>query len=222
MPAPSHYRATFKGVFRATPGGEPYEQWNTSVALSAGGDLSTASRQQIADDLRDDFAAWCTTTESNFAGNTYFTEVRLDHVGDNGRIDTDAVFSQVSGAGATYSSGQAFLPPSCAVVLTLDTGGRGRSRFGRMYLPLLKVRVGDDGCMPQITQDEILGSCRTLLTNISNLPGIDAGAGVVVASGAGAGALKPVQSIRVGRVVDTMRSRRRSMEESYRSVSLSV
>lgn len=220
MPAPSHYRATFKGEFKSSATGEPFELWNTSIALRPGGSVSTASMQQIADDLRDDFAAWCSTTESGFAGNTWFTEVRLDHVGENGRIDQDAVFSPVSGGGATYSPGSAYLPPSCAVVLTLDTGGRGRSRFGRMYLPLLKVLMTNEGTIGEGQQLEILNSCATLLRNMSNLPGIDGGAGIVVASNAGGGALKDVQSIRVGRVVDTMRSRRRSMDESYRSVTL--
>lgn len=220
MPAPSHFRATFKGEFKSSATGEPYEQWNTSLALSPGGQVSTASMQEIADDLRDDFAAWCSTTESGFSGNTFFTEVRLDHVGDNGRIDQDAVFAQVGGGGATYSPGQVLLPPSSAVVLTLDTGGRGRSRFGRMYLPLCKVSLTQEGVMGEFQQTEILNSCATLLRNLGNLPGLDGGAGLVVASGAGGGSLKPVQSIRVGRVVDTMRSRRRSMDESYRSVTL--
>lgn len=216
-----HYRATFKGDFRPSLEAEPYEQWNTSVALRGGGQYSTASAQAIANDLRDDFAAFVRSLEAFFSGSTVFTEVRLDHVGVSGRIDQDAVFAQVDGAGVAGVGGPR-LPPSCAVVLTLDTQQRGRSRFGRMYLPLIGCDVSGDGGMPSASQDAILAASRTFITNLGNAPGIDDNFSVAVASGVGEGALNAVRAVRVGRVIDTMRSRRRSIDESYKSATIST
>lgn len=215
-----HWRATFKGSFRVSANAEPFEYWNTSVALDSGGALTTASAQSIANDLAADFVAFIQTPSAYFSVNTFFDEVRLDHVGSNGRIDQDAVFGRPAGNTPVGGKSQAILPPSCALVLTLDTGRRGRSRFGRMYLPILSTGMGNDGRIPANQQTEILAAARTFIKNVSNAPGIDGSFGVAVSSKAGAGSVVPVQAIRLGRVVDTMRSRRRSLDESYAVATL--
>lgn len=215
-----HLRATFKGEFRASPTAEAYEQWNTSVALRYGGSLSTASGQERANDLRADWIKFWESMSLYVSTNTFLTEVRLDQVGADGKIVADPIFAQ----GPTYGGGGMVpkQPPSCAVVLTLDTLTRGRSRFGRMFLPITSVPLGTDGAMSASDQGSILTACKTFIQDVSNAPGIDAGSEVVVASGVGGGSLNTVRSVRVGRVIDTMRSRRRSMDESYKSASVST
>lgn len=209
-----HYRATFKGDFRSAPTAEPFEQWNFSIALKSGGSLSTSSMQDKANDLADDLNGLRTAMVSSWASNTFVSEVRLDSVGADGKITRDPVFAQV-GTNGVAGGGTPKLPPSCAVVITLDTRVRGRSRFGRFYLPLLGIQANADGVMPSTDQTNILNAAQTFVNNVSNAPGSDDGFGVVVASGVGEGSLNEVQAIRVGRVIDTMRSRRRSMDEAY-------
>lgn len=216
-----HWRATFKGSFRASGAGEGYEQWNTSIAFNYGLNQFAGVGQEKAEDLRDDFIALMAAMPGFFASNTYLDEVRLDSIGADGKIDQDAVFAPVAGGGQAGGA-PAVLPPSCAVVLTLDTKTRGRSRFGRMYLPLLATPVTDAGVMSESNAQFILGACRTFVNNVSNSPGLDAGFGAAVASGVGSGSLDPIQEIRIGRVIDTMRSRRRSMDESYVTGTVTV
>lgn len=216
-----HWRATFKGEFKTSTTAEGYEQWNTSLAFNFGLNQFAGVAQEKAEDLRDDFAALMDSLPGFFAANTYFTEVRLDSVGSNGKIDQDAVFAVVGGSGKAGGAGVT-LPPSCAVALTLDTKVRGRSRFGRMYLPLCAVPLNITGGMSEGDAQFILGNCKTFIQNASNSPGVDAGFGAAVASGVGAGSLAPIQEIRIGRVIDTMRSRRRSMDESYVTATVSV
>lgn len=217
-----HLRATFKGSFRSSASAEPYEYWNTSMALSNPGVTDTAALQAIANDLRQDFAAFMTGSVSGFFGpNTYLDEVRLDSVGANGRITRDAVFARVEG-NPVKGGGMQTLPPQCALVLTLDTGTRGRSRFGRMFLPCVAIVMKPDGLMEKLAADQFLAAAKTFVENAGNLPGFDGDFGVVVASGVGEGSLNRVQSIRVGRAVDTMRSRRRSLDEAYVTATVSV
>lgn len=216
-----HYRATFKGVFAVSATAEPYEQWNTSVALRGGGGYSTASAQAIANDLREDWKAFRMALGTTMGQSAMLTEVRLDHVGANGKIDQDPVFAPAGGSDFR-GLGNSVLPPSCAVVLTLDTGQRGRSRFGRMYLPLLGCPTGNDGYMTAADQNTILTASTAFITNVGNAPGLDDDFAVAVASGVGEGSLNTVRTIRVGRVIDTMRSRRRSLDEQYKVATIST
>lgn len=221
MPYLPHLRATFKGEFKDFASAEPYERWNTSLAFKYGGSMATASLQGLADDLRADFSKMVGALLSTWTSNTYFTEVRLDSIGVDGKITRDAVFSLVDNGGSTTQY-TPVLPPSCAVVATLDTKIRGRSRFGRMYLPILGTRCTAEGVISTSDQQQILNGFKTFVQDASNAPGVDDGFAAVVASGIGGGSLNEVQEVRIGRAVDTMRSRRRSLDESYLRASVSA
>lgn len=217
-----HHRITFKGEFKTGSLAEPYETWNTSLAFRGGDGILAADKQEIVNDAAADWATFASTTGGpSWSAQTYLTEVRLDTIGPNGRITEDAVLADANLPYGGSGSGTV-LPPQCAVVLTLDTGMRGRSRFGRMYLPLLSVPVGEDGRMTEGAQTLILAGARQLIENLSNAPGIDSAWEACVASNVGSGSLHRVSSVRIGRVIDTMRSRRRSMAEDYKSASVST
>lgn len=217
-----HWRATFKGGWIAGGNGDTFEQWNTSIALKPGivRDWGTDS-QDVANDLCADFSAFFTSLGAAVSTGTLFEEVRLDAIGVDGKITQEARFARPEG-GPTSGSGLTVLPPQCAVVLTLDTKTRGRSRFGRMYLPLLGVTVSTDGLMGQPAVASLATKCATFITNVGNTPGADVDFAPVVASGVGSGSLNEIKAIRVGRAVDTMRSRRRSLVESYEVRDVSV
>lgn len=217
-----HWRATFRGGFRTATTGDFYEQWNTSIAINPGTirDWGTDA-EDVANDLWDDFAVLVTNLGMYWTQNTVFRDVRLDAIGVDGRITQDAVFSD-SGRPDVYGEGLPVLPPQCATVLTLDTKVRGRSRFGRMFLPLLGQTVGADGVTPGPRAQAVLDDCLTFINSVGNTPGVDLNFAPVVASGVGSGSLHEVKEIRVGRAIDTMRSRRRSLDEDYLVAAVTV
>jgi len=68
--------------------------------------------------------------------------------------------------------------------------------------------------LPVSVRFDMQARLATLLTSLNNTPGIDvSGLQVVVASTKGFNT--PVTGVRVGRVVDTMRSRRRQLPETF-------
>jgi len=109
------------------------------------------------------------------------------------------------------------MPPQNTVVVTFVGADRGPGRFGRIYLPPpgvqvqsdLRLSVGDAGEIREATTTfvkavadsidmELLTSSELL--NISERP-------------SPGGSRQTVDHLEVGRVVDTMRSRRRSLVE---------
>lgn len=215
-----HHRVTFKGEFKTSLLAEPYETWNTSLAFRGGEGLLAADRQSLVNDLAADFKTFLQANASTgMSTSTYFTECRLDAIGTDGKITQDAVLANET-VGWGGNGGGVLVPPQCALVLTLDTGVRGRSRFGRMYLPFQALTLGLDGRITEASQQNILTTAATFINNASNAVGIDLGWEACVASNVGSGSLNRVQAVRVGRVVDTMRSRRRSMDEAYKSASV--
>lgn len=98
--------------------------------------------------------------------------------------------------------------------VSLRTGiARGRASHGRIYPPSGRFMPDSDGRVPVATANNAAGSAATL---IRDLNAVVAGAGtasVVVFSNVGQ-LVENVQSVRCGRVVDTMRSRRSSLDEA--------
>lgn len=115
------------------------------------------------------------------------------------------------------------MPAQLTVVATLQTAlERGRGSKGRMFLPptstLLDSQLGTDGRIPASNADAYADGVRKLVVDLNAAyVGIQSGdekvGKVGVASNAGTGSFRPVTEIRVGRVVDTMRSRRAKLIE---------
>jgi hypothetical protein len=109
-----------------------------------------------------------------------------------------------------------FVSPASAVAVSLTTPKRGARGRGRFFLPMPVVEQDPaNGFLMSVAHAEgIRNSATDLVNNLNNQPGIDAWNGhVVVASTFGT--LSSVTGVRVGRVVDTIRSRRGQLSESY-------
>jgi len=61
----------------------------------------------------------------------------------------------------------------------------------------------------------IRARAATMLSDINNAPGYDSGGAPTVVVASTKGYNTPVTGVRVGRVMDTIRSRRRQLSESY-------
>lgn len=130
----------------------------------------------------------------------------------------EAIFADVTGA-----IGGTGVPNQIALAVSLTTGlGRGPAHEGRFFLPLPAIAVSGDGRMSTAYCD---GAAADLKTFINALNAIAEGATTgptvcVMSRKAGAPATHAVTGVKVGRVLDTQRRRRRSLAEGYSTVSL--
>lgn len=106
-------------------------------------------------------------------------------------------------------------PGQVSLVISLRTNlARGRAHAGRFYVPAGAMTISTvDGTIPVAKQLSASDGAATMINKINVLAKPHEG-GVVVWSQVGQTA-EPVTSVRVGAILDTMRSRRRSLDEAY-------
>lgn len=206
-----HLRIVFRGTL---PGGEV---WSTTCALEALG-LEGVGAQAAADDCRDAMSTFVGSAGSRTSSAITFTGVDAYQIGTDGRA-TDQWVSNM--ATPTVGNGSPSSPPQCTMVISLRTGLPGRARRGRMYIPTMAAVVGADALVSTATQGLFADAAGTLMNSINDAGVVDNPYRLVVASGVGSGALYPVQTIQVGRVIDTQRRRRNSLAEGYVSRAIS-
>lgn len=111
------------------------------------------------------------------------------------------------------------LPAQLATAVTLRTAvPRGRGSHGRFYLPpnFTQGGLGTDGRSTPAQALALAKSCASLIRDLNGIGTLVSRVGV--ASNAGAGRFEHVTSVSVGRVVDTIRSRRSALTEDYQTV----
>jgi len=110
--------------------------------------------------------------------------------------------------------------PQLSVVASLRTAvPRGRGSAGRMYLPPTAATTliyGPDGRFSAAIATEQAAAVVDLITKLNTVYTLIGRVGV--ASSAGAGRFEHVTRVEVGRVADTMRSRRSTGVEDHQSV----
>lgn len=103
-------------------------------------------------------------------------------------------------------------PPQIALVVSLGTNSRGSQNRGRVYLPQPSVSVDPNTLtIPVADRDAVEGAFLIMLTNLAQTLGTRP----VIASTKGHNT--EISRVRVGLVLDTMRSRRRKVQEAYDS-----
>jgi hypothetical protein len=173
------------------------------------------ANQTVWDDVAADFRAYFSRVATAISNNAVLEEVKVASIGANGRYVSDPIIVNVADVGGGGGDGSNIVIPQSAMCVSFGTARRGSSGRGRMYLPMPAV-VLDFGSL-LVSPAAALGirdSSATLIENLNNQPGIDVlGLQCCVASSKGFNST--ITSVRVGRVVDTMRSRRRSLLENY-------
>jgi hypothetical protein len=166
-----------------------------------------------ASDCANDLRAFFKQATTHVSGRAVLREAKLAFIGADGRYTRDPYLVPIAdGAGAGSDQGQTL--PQAALAVSLVTERRGPSGKGRFYLPMPVLPIGFSLLADQAQCQEVAVNAAQLIANLGNAPGwdVDSG-GVVVASTKGFNT--PVTGVRVGRVVDTIRTRRRSLSESY-------
>lgn len=147
--------------------------------------------------------------------NARLTSVKLNAIGTDGRYADDDtnehIYTTPIPGGGSFN-----VPPQLATVVTLRTSAeRGRASKGRMFLPVCEgfQLIETDGRAQASTATRVATATRTIFNEINaayaaQVSGDEAIGRVGVASSIGAGTFREVTRVTVGRVTDTVRSRR--------------
>lgn len=183
-----------------------------SLALRPTGWLNTANEaDRRADAVADVKAFWIRPT-SRIANVATLLSVKFAAIGANGKYTgTPAItdFAAIPGAG-----GALLHPYAVSLCVSLMTDRRGPTGKGRIFLPCPSLGVLDNGLCGQTEVQGVATSVQTLLTSLNNAPGFDVADSEVVVSSS-KGYLSLVTGVRAGLVLDTIRSRRQALVETY-------
>lgn len=153
-----------------------------------------------------------TATGMNLGSAAVLTAIKLNEIGEDGRYVSQGDTVMHEFATGVPGTGTSVHPSQCAVAVTLRTNiKRGRASSGRFYLPKLASAVGSDGRMPVAEAQQIATNATTFLTDLQ--AAMDGAWSPAVMSNIGTGASQAITLVECGRVVDTIRSRRTSLEE---------
>lgn len=198
-----HYRLAFGGPLYVD------EEWSCRLNITSSGDLPDDSE---ADDMLPDLvtalSTWVLAANSLLSSATGLSWVKFNEINAAGHY-VNAGSSRVAEVNPiVYGPGSPALPPQVAVAVSLRTAHtRGKAHIGRMFTPALSVGVGSNGMHSAGTN--LAGTATTLLNAIN---AVVTPAGVSIISSTGES--NHVTRVAVGRVFDTMRTRRRSLSES--------
>jgi hypothetical protein len=119
---------------------------------------------------------------------------------------------------ANVGTANVYMAPQVTLaVTTLTSQARGRAARGRFYLPPILKTMQTDGRISAAEADAVEGVAKTWLLAINATAQVD---NVAVMSKLGTGTTNVVNAVGVGRVMDTMRSRRRSLAEGRTPLAL--
>jgi murein DD-endopeptidase MepM/ murein hydrolase activator NlpD len=196
---------TFSGVFGAVA--TPVEAWSFSIKLEP---------RENALDNAGKAAAGRAAYQARYSAimhpNTSLTRVRFSKHAAGGLVEkgADGAYAQADdeiGSAGTGPSSTLF-PLQSALCISLNTNRPGARGKGRFFLPMPAMTLGPDYRLTEFGQTQVANASQAFLADIAAQVGDP-----VIASSFGFRSL--VTSLRVGRVVDTLRSRRRDLDESY-------
>lgn len=147
------------------------------------------------------------------------TSIKLNRINTAGHYQ-DAEAKEYIYPGAIAGTGTAGVPPQLSLVVSLrGAAPRSHGGKGRMYFPpTTGTNTGLDSATGQITVALATNHANGIASLLTSIASAYVSAGITavpgIASAAGAGAFQAVDYVHVGRVVDTMRSRRNKLLEA--------
>jgi hypothetical protein len=206
-----HWHVQFTG--QLGPNNAPIEQWSINLNIAPVGahnPLLEAVPDVVAGNCANAMAAWI--AQAQVAPAVSFEQCKIYQIGADGKAVTVPVLGLT--ALARGQSGVAAHPWQLSLVVTLDAArGLGPGRTGRIYMPPQCLSIDESDQITQTAVNNAASNAATFLDAI-NTAFTDLGT-LCIASALGTGTNYPVESIRVGRVYDTQRRRRRSTVENY-------
>lgn len=219
MPVPEHFKVSFRGIIEGTP-----EQWSHShsLTLAGGGNVENIRTSDLAN-------AWGAMAAGVLSVAVKLQEIRCYRIGTNGRMVGNPNLRFFDGAARRAGTLDSVIyPPQVALAVTTQGANRGPGRFGRFYLPGPGFRLSSDRRIDPTDQAGILANMATFLKALRDCYSNPADPdwndaypiNVSTLGGGGAGSYQRVETVRLGRVLDTVRRRRNAMDEDYRATAL--
>lgn len=161
----------------------------------------------------DAVVAFHTSANSRISNASVLETIKFNEIGIDGRYrsESETVMEEFETGypGAT----NAIMPPQVALAITLRTAKRrGRAHAGRFYIPYGGGAIDNDGRIGSANQATIAAEVTKFL-NALNTAAEGIGR-LAVASDVGTGAIEHITHCEVGGVLDTIRTRRKSLDES--------
>lgn len=222
MTYPSHYYLAFGGT--AYSG----EEWQCGIRL-AGGEVGVELGDDMAaalNDVQADVKKFVQSGGAIFCAGYKLTYCKFNkingagHYADPGQSWTHIYAPAVSGSSTVQQ------PPQIACVVTLLTdaefGAGSKGRFYWLGAGFPGITTGTTNYSMNVTaRDGLAASAATLMADLANWPGLDTtGLAPAVVSGKGSGSWRPVTGVRVDDQFDTQRRRARSMQRTYKTVTV--
>ena len=214
-PAPFHRIVMIGNLYADT--------FNTTVAMvpTGGGTLP-----EVSDDLVEDVGLLLQDWWNNTFGGTgnglgivtaaALTSVKVNRIGTDGKYMDAETKEHIFSSPVPGVTSNALAPQLSLAVTLRGSNERARAGKGRMYFPpsAAFIGLGSDG---RVTAANALDHAKGALFLLGALDDVYSAAGVSAVAGitssVGAGAFQAVHHVSVGRVVDTMRSRRNKLPE---------
>lgn len=215
MPFAPHLRLTVSGTFEGG-NGSAYEIWswrlNLSDPPSQAGNPGNYSQARV-DDYAADVRAFHTSGGAQICQETVLREVKLARILPTGLYAEEPLRSVLFARGG---NGAMTHPLQVAHAVSLGTDRRGPSGQGRFYIPGSVAPVNpDDALVSLAIATGVQLASFTLLNALNNVPGIDVPNTPAVTIASSKGFNSDVTTVRVGRALDTIRSRRNQLAEKY-------
>jgi hypothetical protein len=189
-------------------------RWKTVI-----GDFTTLVQDAIDSCAGLAYTAWSGIADSTmFMTHIWFEGIKAYSIGPDGRA-VGPIGASI-GTGTLHGAGSAnYAPYQVADVVSLVAEGRGKGKFGRVYLPGINAGVDGTGLRPPAQPDALLTPFRNMLKSMDSALAQSEAVGqdvsLCVAGTTGGGTLRPVAEVRWGHVPDTQRRRRRKLVEAY-------
>lgn len=208
-----HLRVTASGTFQNGPGGNVLERWAWRLNMSdPTSQLEVSLSQGRCDDYAADISAFHLRIGTGINSFCRLKEVKLARIGTNGKYLAAPFITAVDVTGGAAVAMQR--PPQVALAVSLGSNLRGPRGRGRFYLPAPTQTLGTDLLISANDQEQLRLSLVTLFANLNDFPGSALQEPrVTIASSRGVNS--DVTSFRVGRALDTIRTRREDLVESY-------
>lgn len=214
MPVPTHFRFTVRGDFLNSP---EHFSFGFHMTREVGGadDVELEAIDETAVSTALD--TMISSGSSAFGAAVKVTDWRAYVIGTDGRMEGDPLIVDVS-TDDIKGTGTDRYPPQIALVATFVADNRGPARFGRFYLPSPAVVLGTNLRLSDANASGYAESVTQFLKGVSDaidfpLTTSSEGCNVSTRGGAGAGTIQPIDHVEMGLALDTLRSRRRSLDE---------
>lgn len=211
MVKPAHTRVTFNGVIG--PSGAHLDDWSFSLNFPVAA-LPDATTESAANDLAADWKNAWTVLADDMPTDVVLTQVKASRMNPDGTVTRRADGTFLQGVTPVLNM-PGVLPPvamplQIALCVSLVTARAGATGKGRFFLPWPAEFIDtEQKVLLTVGHNRICDHVQDFVDNLALRVGQ---APQVVSS---KGYMSEVTALKIGRVPDTMRSRREDLPEGY-------